>query len=76
MTLGFANRVLSCACGNIEDLLGKLDGIARTFGHEASMPQFSGYFETETLPDRGPLVATPHPIYSSWARSRPIEVDE
>ncbi len=25
--------------GNVEYLLGKLDGIARTFGHETSMPQ-------------------------------------
>ena len=39
MTLGLANRILSFANGNVEYLLGKLDGIARTFRHEPSMPQ-------------------------------------
>lgn len=39
LPLGFAHSVLSFANGNVENLLGKLDGIARTFGHEASMPQ-------------------------------------
>lgn len=34
----FANRVLGFANGNIEYLLGELDGIARALGHEASMP--------------------------------------
>jgi hypothetical protein len=48
---GIANCILCFANGNIENLLGKLRGIARTFGHEASMPQISGYFETETLPE-------------------------
>jgi hypothetical protein len=33
--LGFANGVLSFADGNVEYLLSKLDGIARTFGHES-----------------------------------------
>jgi len=50
MTLRFANGVLGLANGNIKHLFGELDRITRTFGHEASMPQFSGYFETETLP--------------------------
>jgi len=39
LPLGFANRVLSFANGNVEYLLGKLDGIARTFGHETSIAQ-------------------------------------
>jgi hypothetical protein len=39
MAFRFARCILSFANGNIEYLLGKLDGIARTFGHEASMPQ-------------------------------------
>lgn len=39
MTLGCANGIFSLAYGNVEYLLGKLDGIARTFGHEPSMPQ-------------------------------------
>ena len=34
MALGFANRVLSFANGDVEYLFGKLGGIARTFGHE------------------------------------------
>jgi hypothetical protein len=38
-SLRFANRILSFAYGNIEYLLGKLYGVARTFGHETSMPQ-------------------------------------
>jgi hypothetical protein len=42
--------ILSFPNGNIKHLFGKLDGITRTFGHEPSMPQVSGYFETETLP--------------------------
>jgi anti-sigma B factor antagonist len=50
MTFCFADSILSFTDGNVEYLLCKLGGIARTFGHEASMPQFSGYFETETLP--------------------------
>ena len=36
--------------GNIKYKLGELVWIAGSFGHEASMPQVSGYFETETLP--------------------------
>jgi len=59
--LGFANRVLGFASGDVEDLLGELDGITRTFGHEASMPQVSGYFETETLPARAVLNGTTMP---------------
>jgi hypothetical protein len=39
MALGFAHGVLSFPYGNVEYLLGKLGGIARTFGHEPSMPQ-------------------------------------
>jgi hypothetical protein len=39
MALRFANRVLSLTDGNVENLLGKLDGIARTFSHEASIAQ-------------------------------------
>jgi hypothetical protein len=39
MFLGLAYRILSFTDGNIENLLGKLDGIARTFRHEPSMPQ-------------------------------------
>ena len=50
LSLGLANRVLDFACSNIEYLLGELDRITRTFGHKRSMPQISGYFETETLP--------------------------
>jgi hypothetical protein len=38
MPLGLAHGVLGLANGNVEYLLGKLDGIARTFGHEPSMP--------------------------------------
>jgi hypothetical protein len=38
MALGFANRIFGLANGNIEYLLGKLNGVARTFGHETSMP--------------------------------------
>lgn len=34
LPLGFADGVLSFANGNVEDLLGKLDGITRTFSHE------------------------------------------
>src|ERR1019366_1400454 len=50
MALRLTNGVLSFADGNIENLLRKLDGITRTFGHEASMPQNQRIFETETLP--------------------------
>lgn len=39
MPLGLAYRVLSLADGNVEYLLGKLDGITRTFDHATSMPQ-------------------------------------
>jgi len=42
MSLQFAHRILSLSNGNIKYLLGELDGITRTFGHEASMPQISG----------------------------------
>jgi hypothetical protein len=37
MPLQFANRILSFADGNVEDLLGKLDGIAWTLRHEPSI---------------------------------------
>ena len=53
MPLGLANGVLSFADSNVEHLLGKLTRIAGTFSHEASMPQVSGYCETETLPEFG-----------------------
>jgi hypothetical protein len=39
MSLGLAYCILILADGNVENLLGKLDGIARTFRHEPSMPQ-------------------------------------
>ncbi len=39
MALGFADGIFRFADGNVEYLLGKLDGITRSFGHEASMPQ-------------------------------------
>jgi hypothetical protein len=39
VTFGLAYGILSFSDGNVEYLLGKLDGIARTFGHETSMPQ-------------------------------------
>ena len=57
MPLGFANGVLGFANGNVEYLLGKLDGIARTFGHEASMPQaalpfYPVRFQTDTPPEK------------------------
>lgn len=55
MPLRFTNRVLSFADGNVEYLLGKLNGIARAFGHEMSMPQAVRTFygvkiQTDTLP--------------------------
>lgn len=49
MALGFAYGILSLSRGNIHDELCKLIGIAGTL-HKLSMPQVSGYFETETLP--------------------------
>ncbi|MGA8312037.1 MAG: hypothetical protein WB755_18530 [Terriglobales bacterium] len=39
MPLRFADGVFGFASGDVEDLLGKLGGITRTFGHDASMPQ-------------------------------------
>ena len=39
MPLGFANRILSFTYGNVEYLLGKFDGIARTLRHEPSIAQ-------------------------------------
>jgi hypothetical protein len=36
-SLRFADCVLSFTYGDFENLLGKLDGIARTFGHETSI---------------------------------------
>ena len=42
MPLGFADSIFGFARGNVHDELGKLVGIARRFGHEASMPQVSG----------------------------------
>lgn len=55
MSLRFAHGVLSFAYGNVEYLLRKLDGIARTFSHETSMPQaapcfYAMRFQTEALP--------------------------
>ena len=51
LSLGIAYGILSLADGNIKYLLGKLGGIAWTFGHEPSMPQAHRVFETETLPE-------------------------
>jgi hypothetical protein len=56
ITLRLAHRILSFANGDVEHLLGKLDGITRTFGHELSMPQaappiYDMRFQTEALPD-------------------------
>jgi hypothetical protein len=39
LSLQFADCILSFANGNIEYLLGKLDGIARTLRHEPSIAQ-------------------------------------
>jgi hypothetical protein len=39
MPLGFANCILRFADGNVEYLLGKLDGITRTLCHEPSIAQ-------------------------------------
>jgi hypothetical protein len=39
MPLGFAHGVFGFANSDVEYLLGKLDGIARTFGHEPSIAQ-------------------------------------
>jgi hypothetical protein len=55
MPLGLAYCVLRFTDGNVEHLLRKLDGIARTFGHEASIaqaaPRFYGIkIQTDTLP--------------------------
>ena len=55
MPLRFANSVLSFANGDVKNLLGKLGGITRTFGHETSMPQaappiYAMRFQTEALP--------------------------
>ncbi len=55
MALRLAHGVLSLADGNIEYLLGKLDGITWTFGHKASiaqaaMPFYPMTFQTDPLP--------------------------
>ena len=57
LPLGLANGVLSFAYSNIEYLLGELDGITRTFGHESIMPRICQFdklqmviFQTEALP--------------------------
>jgi hypothetical protein len=39
LPFGFAYRILGFANGNVEYLLGKLDGIARTLRHEPSIAQ-------------------------------------
>jgi hypothetical protein len=39
MALRLANSVLSFAYGNVEYLLGKLDGIARALRHKPSIAQ-------------------------------------
>ena len=44
MPLRFAHRILCFTDSNIEYLLRKLDGIARTFGHEASIAQAAPTF--------------------------------
>src|SRR5271170_7896514 len=55
MPLRLADRVLSIANGNVENLFGKLDGVSRTLRHEPSMPQSTepipgSQNEIETLP--------------------------
>jgi hypothetical protein len=37
MSLGLTDGIFSFANGDVENLLRKLDGIARTFGHETSI---------------------------------------
>jgi hypothetical protein len=39
LSLRLADRVLSFSNGDVEYLLGKLDGITRTFGHKTSIAQ-------------------------------------
>ena len=56
MTLGFADDIFGLSNGNVEDLLGKLDGIARKLGREASMAQPAPRFhevqiQTDPLPE-------------------------
>jgi hypothetical protein len=55
IALRLAHSVLSFADGDVENLLGKLDGIARTFGHETSIAQAAPSFypmriQTDALP--------------------------
>ena len=55
MALRFADGVLSFANGDVEYLLGKLDGIARTLRNEPSIAQaapsiYPMGFQTEALP--------------------------
>ena len=61
MPLGFAHRVFGFANGDVENLFRKLSGIARTFGHEASIahaaPSFYGVkIQTDTLPERSEFI--------------------
>jgi hypothetical protein len=55
MPPGLADSILSLADGNVEYLLGKLDGIAGTLRHEPSIAQaappiYPLRFQTEALP--------------------------
>jgi hypothetical protein len=59
MPLGFAHGIFGFANGNVENLLRELDGITRTFGHEASIAQAAPWFyrvkiQTDTLPEACP----------------------
>src|ERR1700686_2851810 len=58
MALGFAHCILSLTNGNIENLLGELGEIARTFGHVSILPHSAPFcymvkFQTEALPTCG-----------------------
>jgi len=68
MALRFAHGVLSLANGNVEYLLGKLDGIARTFAHKASMrqppPSAPPKSKLRHYPETGPLDNIPLTSYN------------
>lgn len=55
LSFRLAHGIFGLADGNVEYLLGKLSDVARTFGHEPSMPQaappiYPTKFQTEALP--------------------------
>jgi len=58
MALRFADRVLGFANSNVYDELCELVWITRSFAHESSMPLFTRFRETETLPNLQNVVAT------------------